>query len=91
MTELNSAAKAPAPQPTGNAADELNEEQRNVRNLVRVVSSFVVWPALSISLIMMLDLDEHILHIAGLFPLACAGFVTFLMAPKLARRWVPDA
>lgn len=69
----------------------MNEEQQNVRNLIRVVSGLIAWPALSISLVMTLDLDEHILHIAGLFPLGVAGLIGFFLAPRLAERWVPDA
>lgn len=65
-------------------------EQQNVTNLLRWIGGFIAWPALSISLIFMLDIDEHILHIAGLFPLGIAGLVLFLMAPKLAAKWVPE-
>ncbi len=67
---------------------ELSEEQRNVRNLIRVVSGFIAWPALSISLVMMLDLEEHILHIGGLFPLGIAAVILFFLAPRLAVKWV---
>lgn len=71
------------------AQDDLTEEQRNVKNLIRVVGGFVAWPALSISVAFMLDLEEHFLHIAGLFPLGMAGLIAMIMAPRLAKKWVP--
>lgn len=70
---------------------DLSEEQRNVRNLIRAVGSFVAWPSLSIAFIFLLDLEEHLLHVVGLFPLGFAGVAAIFMAPKLAKRWVPDA
>jgi hypothetical protein len=73
------------------SSDDLSEEQRNVRNLIRVVGGFVAWPALSISVAFMLDIQEHIIHIAGLFPIGVAGAVLVIMAPKLAKKWAPDA
>ncbi len=69
---------------------DVDEERKNVRNLIRIVASFVMWPAFSISLVMMFDLDEHLLHIAGLFPLGLAGLVFFLMADRLSHRWVHE-
>lgn len=72
------------------APADMSEEQTNVRNLIRIVSGFIAWPALSISLVMMLDLDEHLLHIAGLLPLGLIGVAGFFLAPKLAVRWVHD-
>jgi hypothetical protein len=70
--------------------DDLTDEQRNLRNLIRVVGGFVAWPSLSISVAFMLDLEEHFLHIAGLFPLGVAGLVAMIMAPKLAKKWAPE-
>ncbi len=77
---------------TANAAPavELNEEQKNIRNLVRIVGSFIAWPALSISLVFMLDLDEHLLHVAGLFPLGMIGLLMVFLAPKIAARFAQD-
>lgn len=72
------------------SAIELTEEQSNTRNLIRIISGFIAWPALSISLVMMLDLDEHLLHIVGLLPLGIVGLIGFFAAPKLAVRWVHD-
>ncbi len=69
---------------------ELNEEQQNIRNLIRVVGSFVAWPALSISLVFFFDLDEHFLHVAGLLPLGLAGLAAVVMAPKLAARFAQE-
>ncbi len=68
-------------------ADDLTEDQRQIRNLLRAVGLFVAWPSLSISVAFMLDLEEHLLHIVGLFPLGLAGLIVFLMAPKLAKKW----
>lgn len=68
----------------------MQSEQRNVRNLVRVVSGCVAWPALSISAFMMIDIDEHLLHILGLLPLGLVAVVAFFQAEALARRFVPD-
>jgi hypothetical protein len=69
----------------------MHEEQRNVRNLIRFVAFFVAWPALSISAVLFLDFEEHLLHILGLLPLGIAAVVVFIRAPSLARRFVPDA
>ncbi len=64
-------------------------ERQNVTNLIRMVGFFVAFPSLTISMAFMLDLDEHLLHIAGLFPLGVAGVAAIVLAPRLAARWVP--
>lgn len=65
------------------------EEQRNVRNLVLLVSGLVAWPALSAGLVMLLfDREEHFLHIALFLPLGLAALLVFFNAGKVARRFV---
>ncbi len=65
-------------------------ERQNVTNLLRVVGSFVAFPSLTISLAFALDLDEHLLHALGLFPVGVAGVVLVAMAPRLAAKWVAE-
>jgi len=70
---------------------DLGEEQRNVRNLIRIVGAFIAWPSLSIGLVMaIIDFQEHLLHILGLVPLGAAALVLYARAPRLAVRFVPD-
>lgn len=65
-------------------------ERDNVTNLIRVVGFFVAFPSLTIGGAFLLDLDDHILHVAGLLPLGFAGVVAVVLAPRLAARWVPE-
>lgn len=65
------------------------EERRNVTHMIRWISGFIAWPALSISLAMMIDFDEHSLHILGLMPLGIAAVILFFLAPRIAARFVP--
>ncbi len=69
--------------------DPQAEERGNVRNLIRVVTGCVAWPSLTISLVMLIDIDEHLLHIAGLMPLGIAAVLLFFRADRLAWRFVP--
>lgn len=65
-------------------------ERQNVTNLIRVVGFFIAFPSLTIGAAFLLDIDEHLLHIAGLLPLGAAGVAAILLAPRLAARWVPE-
>lgn len=69
---------------------ERSEERRNVTRLIRWVSAFVAWPALTIGLAFLVfeDPSSHWLHIVGLLPLGVAACVVFAMAPRLAEKWV---
>ena len=84
------AGAADAPDPAHAARLPLSEEQRNVRNLIRIVGLFVAWPSLSLGLVFMLEARDHLLHIAGLLPLGVAGLVAVAVAPRLARRFVRE-
>ena len=68
----------------------LSEEQRNVRNLIRIVGVFLAWPSLGLGLVFLLEARDHLLHIAGLLPLGVAGLVAVAVAPRLARRFVRE-
>lgn len=71
---------------------ELEEEQRNVRTLIRVVSGLVAWPALSIGAALALfGFQEHLLHIVLFLPLGLAAVAAFLASTRLALRFVPPA
>lgn len=65
-------------------------ERQNVTNLIRVVGFFVAFPSLTIGGAFLLDLDDHVLHVAGLLPLGLAGVAAVVVAPRLAARWVPE-
>ena len=65
-------------------------ERQNVTNLLRVVGFFVAFPSLTISAAFLLDLDEHLLHVAGLVPVGLAGVALAVLAPRLAARWVAE-
>ena len=70
--------------------DELALERRNVTRLIRVMSMFVAWPALTIGLAFLVVTGprEHWLHIAYLLPIGTAALVAFALAPRLAARFV---
>ena len=66
-------------------------ERAKMANLVRYVSGAAAIPTISIGLAFLVftDPSEHWLHIAGLVPLGVVALVVFVMAPRLATRWVP--
>jgi membrane protein YdbS with pleckstrin-like domain len=66
-------------------------ERRNIKRLLRWVAAFVAWPSLTIGLAFLVftDPSDHWLHIGGLVPLGLAAIVLFVMAPQLAKKWVP--
>lgn len=70
--------------------DDVATERRNMVRLLRIVSLFVAWPALTIALAFLVFTgpEDHWLHIAGLLPTGISACVLFAMAPRLADRWV---
>ena len=73
--------------------DEQATEQRNVTRLIRVISMFVAWPSLTAGLAFLVfeGINEHFLHIVTLVPIGIAAIVVFVMAPRLAQKFVSPA
>lgn len=73
--------------------DDVATERRNVARLIRVMAAFIAFPSLTTVLAFLVyeGPSEHWMHIGGLslaFVGAAAGFV---MAPRLAEKFVKAA
>jgi membrane protein YdbS with pleckstrin-like domain len=75
----------------GAELDETAEERRNVTRLIRVLAGFVAFPSLTIALAFLVfeGPSAHWMHIAGLSAAFVLAMVAFVMAPRLATRFVP--
>lgn len=68
----------------------MDEERRRVKRLIQWMSAFIGWPSLSTTLVYLVveGPSVHLLHLAIFIPLSIASVVAFVMAPRLAARFV---
>lgn len=70
-------------------ADTNAEERGNIRTMLRWVGAFLAWPGLSIALVFLLDLEDHVGHFAISLTAGIAGIVVFARAGRIAARFYP--
>lgn len=66
-------------------------ERGNVTRLIRFLAFFVAVPTITIGLALLFYAPgEHALHMAGFLLLGAAAVAAYVVAPRLARRFVPE-
>jgi hypothetical protein len=68
---------------------DTTQDARKMRQLLRVVSAIVAFPAVTICLAYILfeDISDHVLHILVYGAVSVAAVAVWALAPRLARRW----
>ncbi|HET6398844.1 MAG TPA: hypothetical protein VFH47_04755 [Candidatus Thermoplasmatota archaeon] len=68
---------------------DTSQDARKMRQLLRVVSGIVAFPAVTICLAYILfeDISDHVLHILVYGAVSAAAITVWTLAPRLAARW----